>query len=84
LSPSEAFELAKTVLGDSAEHPAPAAGDAPSLNVHEQHWLSIRSQVIDALRERGLQIVTTAHGVHIMALGKITAACAPPAPEGDA
>lgn len=44
-----------------------------ALSLHERYWLDIRGKVIDALAAKGLQIVTTQNGVHLMPLGNATA-----------
>lgn len=45
-----------------------------------EFWLRHRADIIEACRAHGLTIVTTAHGAHLMQLGKIEAQQADPAP----
>jgi hypothetical protein len=49
-----------------------------------EFWLSRRTQIIEACRAQGFSIVTTAHGTHLMRLGKIEAQSAhqPAQPQG--
>ena len=53
---------------------------ATALDEHQRHWLKIRTKVIDALAEKGLQIVTTAQGVQLQPL-QLAGAQAQPEPD---